>query len=114
MSQNTTASFLFRRALALTLVCAAPVFAQTPSPTPKQRLYLLAATPMDIGSRYGYPATLYYAAAGKLKVAREVVPGTEGVSSVLASANAIFLTHPLYGSSERSVDIIHTREPLKD
>jgi len=68
---------------------------------------------MDIGGRY-YPATLYYAAGGRLKIVREVISGTEGVGSVLASTNAIFLTHPLSGSSERSVNIIHTREPLKD
>jgi hypothetical protein len=99
------------RALALISICAIPVFAQATVAGGKQRLYLLAATPMNYGGRYGFPATLYSAAGGKLKFVRTVVPGTEGVRSVFSWANTIFLNHPLYAGGASATAIIHTQDP---
>lgn len=77
-----------------------------------QQLYLLAGTP----SFYKYPATLYQAAGGKLKYVREVVPESEGLRSVQAWGNVIFLVHPSQAPGlerKTSVTVVHTDEPLR-
>lgn len=56
--------------------------------------------------------TLYRAEAGKLQVVREVIPQAEGIRSVRASGNAIFLIHP--AQIPRAVNIIHPGEPMRD
>jgi hypothetical protein len=104
---------LFCAALVTVLVCGAFTFGQENGKTPTQQLYLLAATPIDIGSRGGYPATLYSVQAGKLKIAREVLSGSEGAASVTAWGNMIFLTHPLYRGDPKAVSIIHTNDPMR-
>lgn len=84
---------------------------QKRAPTANQQLYLLAANPVDDGSRENYPATLYALTLKRLKLVRTVVPATDGVSSVLVSSNAIFMTYPLYRPTSL-VAIVHKAEPL--
>ena len=79
----------------------------------QQNFYLIAGTPIDSGAVNGYPATLYSPQAGKLKELRQLVPGSEGVSSVNAWGGSIFPTHPLYHGAARAVSIIHAEEPLR-
>ena len=71
-------------------------------------MYLLAGTPVD---DYAYPVTLYRAEGGKLRTVREVLPQTEGVQSVRAWGNAIFLIHP--AQNPKAVTVLHTDEPLR-
>ena len=72
-----------------------------------QQLYLLSATPAD---DYSYPATLYRAENGKLEAVREVVPQAEGVRSVQAWGNVIFLIHP--AQIPKAVTVLHPDEQL--
>jgi hypothetical protein len=69
-----------------------------------EELCLLAATPAE---DWGYPATLFRVADGKLQPVRQVLPETEKSDFVEAWGNAIFLMHGSW------VTVIHTDEPLR-
>jgi hypothetical protein len=71
-------------------------------------LYFLAGTPVD---DYGYPVTLYQAEGGNLRTVREVLPQAEGVRSVRAWGNVIFLIHP--AQIPKAVTVLHTDDPLR-
>jgi TonB family protein len=71
------------------------------------QLYLLAGTP---AVDYSYPVTLYRAEGGRLKAVREVVPQAEGVRSIQAWGNVVFLIHA--AQIPRAVTVLHTDEPL--
>jgi hypothetical protein len=86
----------------------APLKAQQPrsiAAKPPQ-LYLLAGTP---NGDFGYPATLYLADGGKLRLIREVVSQDEGVRAVQMWGNTIFLAHPAQKVS--AVSVIHIDDP---
>jgi len=101
-------------ALALALACGIPLGAQRAKRLVPHQLYLLAGT---VNGDYGYPATLYRASDGKLRIVREVLPQTEGLRSVQSWGDIIFLVHSdsdfPFNAPPHAVNIIHTEDPLR-
>ncbi len=109
---------LFRLGSLLTVFCCLVASGQErKKAAPTEQLYLLAGTP----SFYKYPATLYQAVGGKLKHVREVVSESEGLRSVQAWGNVIFLVHPSEALGDEEdprlrktfVTVVHADEPLR-
>jgi hypothetical protein len=81
------------------------------APVPSPQLYFLAATTTQHGDS-SYPVVLYRANAhGKLELAREVVPQSEGAEFIFAWGDAIFALHP--HNMPVGVAIIHTGDPMR-
>src|SRR5437660_2280833 len=73
-------------------------------------LYFLAATPTEHTDK-SYPATLYSSSPDKkLKFIREVVSTSDGVRSVQAWGDVIFIIHPHILST--ALTVVHTNEPM--
>lgn len=78
---------------------------------PSAQLYLLAATTTQHGDN-SYPVVLYRAnPTGRLELAREVVPQSEGAEFIFAYAGTIFVLHP--HSAPNGVAIVHTGDPMR-
>lgn len=76
---------------------------------PSPQLYFLAATTTQHGDN-SYPVVLYRAnAKGRLELAREVVPQSEGAEFIFACEGTIFALHP--HSAPTGVAIVHTDDP---
>lgn len=78
---------------------------------PSPQLYFLAATTTQHGDN-SYPVVLYRANTnGRLELAREVVPQSEGTELIFAYADTIFALHP--HGAPTGVAIVHTGDPKR-